>query len=176
MTDNNLSANTESQPQKIDVIGEKTAKNYRLIKELLKTNIKGVEIAKLTDYSPEHISRLKKKLLNIQLVTPKRLKKAIKSIEFLSDIDNINANDKIKPSDVIAASKIFIDRQYPITQVVENKAVSINLDIDMSEYMLLAKKDNSEQCMKKHTLLTENDKIIDINDTDKAKSLKDNEG
>lgn len=130
MTDNNnipvTPVNTTStENQKIDIIGEKTAENYAIISELLKTNLKQTKIAELTGYTPEHLSVLKKKLSKIQLVTPKRIKKAIKSIEYISDVNNLNSNDKIKCADVINAAKIFLDRQYP-----ENK---INLGIDNSQ-------------------------------------------
>lgn len=120
-------------PKKIDVIGEKTAERYAVIKGLLQTDVKQTEIAKLTDYTPEHISRLKKKLLNIQLVTPKRIKKAIKAVEHFANVENYQGDDRIKPSDVINASKIFLDRQYPVTQVIENTS-KIDISIDMSTY------------------------------------------
>lgn len=171
MIDNISNANTDANTPQIDVIGEKTAKNYTIIKALLDANITATETAKIMNYSREHISRLKSKLSKIQLVTPKRLKKAIQSIEYFADSKNYHKDERIKPSDTLNASKIFIDRQYPITQIIENKAVSINLDIDMSEYLLLQQKANNEQCIQKNTLSGNNESIINIIDTDKVKSL-----
>lgn len=120
----------------------KTAEKYAVIKGLLQTDVTKQAIADLTGYSREHISRLSHKFKDIHILTPKRIRKAIKSVEYFTDIEKYHEDVRIKPSDVLAASKIILDRSHPVapqsttgatsisyTQVNHNYLANINDDV-----------------------------------------------
>lgn len=68
-------------------------------------------IAKSLDYTPQHVSALTKN--NLHFITRKRVKKAIKAIDYFCDIANYHEDNRIKPNDVLSAAEKIIERSHP---------------------------------------------------------------
>ena len=86
---------------------------HAIVKACVDAGINNTEVAQILDYTPEHYSRVKQKVQDIQLVTTKRVNKAIKSLEYFTDIKNYQTDNRIKPSDVLKADEIVLDRAFP---------------------------------------------------------------
>jgi hypothetical protein len=127
-------------------MGIKAQEKHALLEAMVKDNVKPSIIAKTLDYTPEHVSRLKKQSKAYQLVTSKRVRQAAKAIDYFVDIENyqggkidkvtgeiIPPDTRIKPSDVISASNVYLSRSHPIIQHIESQNLSITITQEVDD-------------------------------------------
>jgi len=116
---------------------------HAIVKACADAGINNTEVAAVLDYTREHYSRVKAKVQDIQLVTTKRVNKAIRSTEYFTDLKNyqgyvkktgevVEPDARIKPSDVLKANEIILDRAFPKqveTQAAGNNFTQINVNL-----------------------------------------------
>lgn len=129
MTDNDK-ADTLIPPKK----KMKRAERQVLLNEMIAGNVKSSVIAKSLNYSMQHVSRAKSNLLKNPLLKSKLIKQSVKNVEHFN-IANYEKDNRIKPSDVLHASEIVLDRAFPKVSKSESVSIQINSDIDMSKYI-----------------------------------------
>ena len=91
-------------------------KKHDIMNVIADSNVKTNDIAKALNYSVEHTSRLRTKAKKNQLLTTKRIKSAIRTVDYFITTENYQTDDRIKPSDALNASRIVIDRAFPIVE------------------------------------------------------------
>ncbi len=124
-------------------MGRIAQEKHTILNAMVKDNISTNVIAKTLGYTPEHTSRLKTKSKQYQLVTTKRIKTAVKAIEYFADVKNYQEDTRIKPSDVLAAGKEILDRSHPKQQQDTHTAVNISLLLQSAHKSLLSIDNNN---------------------------------
>ena len=117
-------------------MGVKAQRKHDIMNVIADSNIKTVDIAKTLNYSVEHATRLRTKAKKNQLLTKKRVKAAIHTVDYFIANLNYQYDERIKPSDALNASRIVLDRAFPIESI--NTHVNLNLEtsIDLEQYRL----------------------------------------
>ena len=122
---------------------EKLPIKHAIVKACLDAGLKQTEVAKALQYNPTYITEIKKKVQDVQLITTQRVNKAIKSTEYFTDLKNyqgyvkktgevVEPDARIKPSDVLKANEIILDRAFPKqaeTQAAGNNFTQINVNL-----------------------------------------------
>ena len=105
---------------------------HTVILAAARAGVKTNTIAEALGCAAGHVSRVKKKVSEIELVTVKRVKNALKSLDYFSNIENYKGDERIKPSDNLRASEQILSRSHPVIQQIGTKStnfVKFNLQL-----------------------------------------------
>ena len=111
---------------------ENLSARHTIIKAALDAGMTVPAIAEGMKLNEKYTYRVKKKVESIPLVTVKRVKNALKSLDYFSNIENYKGDERIKPSDNLRASEQILSRSHPVIQQIETKStnfVEFNLQL-----------------------------------------------
>ena len=137
--------NTRGKPYN----SEKIAIKHAAIAELHNQGFQGREIAKVVGYGEEYVSRIRQSLQNRlpPMVTKKRAKLALKVLDVAmegftgkkdSATGEMKYDERVKPSDAIASSRIVVDRGYPTEQAASGGQGQSFTQINIEQVTLLS--------------------------------------
>src|SRR3990167_8611658 len=117
-------------------MGVKAQRKHDIMNVIADSNISTNDISKVLNYTPEHVSRLRTQAKKNQLLTRKRVKNAIRTVDYFISNENYQGDDRIKPSDSLNASRIVLDRAFPVESINTNVNLNLESSIDLEKYRL----------------------------------------
>ena len=138
-------------------MGIKAQQKHDIMNIIADSNINTTAIAKVLNYSVEHTSRLRTKAKKNQLLTQKRVKAAIHTVDYFINNLNYQYDERIKPSDALNATRIVLDRAFPVESINTNVNLNLESSIDIERYRL----SNTLQASSKSLQSTDKD-VIDV--------------
>ena len=138
-------------------MGVKAQRKHDIMNVIADSNVSTSDIAKVLNYTPEHVSRLRTQAKKNQLLTRKRIKNAIKTVDYFISNENYQGDNRIKPSDALNATRIVLDRAFPVESINTNINFNLESSIDLEKYRL----SNTSQ-MSSESLQTTDKDVIDV--------------
>src|SRR3989304_7963678 len=138
-------------------MGVKAQRKHDIMNVIADSNISTNDISKVLNYTPEHVSRLRTQAKKNQLLTRKRIKNAIKTVDYFISNENYQGDNRIKPSDALNATRIVLDRAFPVESINTNINFNLESSIDLEKYRL----SNTSQ-MSSESLQTTDKDVIDV--------------
>lgn len=125
-----------SQLQKKRRRYSRSAEKRQTMKQMITANITPSSIARALNYSREYVSRVKGQLLKNPLLERKMVKQAVRNVQYFN-VENYKQDKRMRPSDVLHASEIVLNRAFPVVShhEVMNQSIQFQLSIDPEKYI-----------------------------------------